>query len=331
VRSRRPLVRAGSAPAQLLAVALAFLAYSAVRFVTQGDRRSALAHGEDLLHVERTLGIDWERSIQGALIAHDGVRQFFTLLYAWGYWPVVVGTLVLLWRVDRVRFRVFRNALFLSGAVGLVVFALYPAAPPRMLHGFTDTVAESGQHFVAHPSGFTNPYAALPSFHAGWFFLAAVVLARAARRPARRVALHLAAPLMSVAVVVTANHYVVDVVLGVALSLGALAVAGRREARRRGSHMVVAPLVPTELEVSPAVTEFLMGVKRSGGVVGRFGVGRAGRRSGLGRLLSAPARPPRGRSGSGGSGGSGGRVDAVALGTDGAAFGFGDRAAVDVA
>jgi hypothetical protein len=36
-----------------------------------------------------------------------------------------------------------------------------------MLSGFTDTVSESGQHLVARPSGFTNPYAALPSFHAG--------------------------------------------------------------------------------------------------------------------------------------------------------------------
>jgi hypothetical protein len=226
-RPPRPIAR-GTARAQLAAVAAAFLAYSAVRVVTQGDRAGALDHGRDLLHLERAIGLDWERGVQDALIGHDVIRHFFTLLYAWGYWPVVAGTLIVLWRVDRVLFAIFRNALFLSGAVGLLVFALYPAAPPRMLDGFTDTVAESGQHFVAHPSGFTNPYAALPSFHAGWFFLAAVVLARAAaRRTALRRVARLLAPLMSVAVVVTANHYVVDVVLGVGLSLAALAVATR--------------------------------------------------------------------------------------------------------
>jgi membrane-associated phospholipid phosphatase len=226
---RLPFVRRSTARAQLAAIGVAFLAYSAVRVVTQGDRAGALDHGRDLLRLERSLGLDWERGVQDALIGHDVIRQFFTLLYAWGYWPVVAGTLIVLWRVDRVLFAIFRNALFLSGAVGLLVFALYPAAPPRMLDGFTDTVAESGQHLVAHPSGFTNPYAALPSFHAGWFFLAAVVLARAAagRPVARRVALALA-PLMSVAVVVTANHYIVDVVLGVGLSLGALTIVTRR-------------------------------------------------------------------------------------------------------
>jgi hypothetical protein len=229
IARRRP---AGSARVQLAALGVAFLAYSAVRFVTQGDRNGALRHGRDLLHFEGLIGLDWERSIQSAVIANDGVRQFFTLLYAWGYWPVVVGTLVVLWRADRLLFTVFRNALFLSGAVGLAVFAIYPAAPPRMLHGFTDTVADSGQQLVAHPSGFTNPYAALPSFHAGWFFLAAIVLARATRGRGLRLALHLIAPLMSVAVVVTANHYVIDVVLGVGLSLGALAIANRTAGRR---------------------------------------------------------------------------------------------------
>jgi hypothetical protein len=169
--------------------------------------------------------------IQDALVPVAAVRQFFTLLYAWGYWPAVVGTLVVLWRIDRRHFAIFRNALFLSGGVGLLVFAAYPAAPPRMLPGFTDTVANSGQHFVAHPSGFTNPYAALPSFHAGWFFLAAVVLARAVAAPGRRAVLRLSAPLMSVAVLVTANHYVVDVVLGVSLSLGALAVVSAADRR----------------------------------------------------------------------------------------------------
>jgi membrane-associated phospholipid phosphatase len=242
----RSLVPSGSARAQFVAVGLAFLAYSVVRFFTQGDRANALHHGRDLLRLEGALGIDWERGVQDLVIGNDAIRQFFTLLYAWGYWPVVAGTLVVLWRWDRALFGVFRNALFLSGAVGLVVFAVYPAAPPRMLDGFTDTVAASGQHFVAHPSGFTNPYAALPSFHAGWFFLAAVVLARATRRARPRLAMHLLAPLMSVAVVVTANHYIVDVVLGIGLSLGALAVAGRVADRRSrcGSGDDVAELLP---------------------------------------------------------------------------------------
>jgi hypothetical protein len=235
-RWRFALVPSGSARAQYLAVALAFLAYSAVRFVTRGDRAIALDHGQQLLDLERAIGIDWERSIQDSVIHNDAIRQFFTLLYAWGYWPAVAGTLVVLWRIDRSRFRVFRNALFLSGAAGLVVFAAYPAAPPRMLPGFTDTVAESGQHFVAHPSGFTNPYAALPSFHAGWFFLAAVVLAGSVRRSGPRRLLLVVAPLMSVAVVVTANHYLVDVFLGVGLSLGALAVAARWPASRPSRH-----------------------------------------------------------------------------------------------
>jgi hypothetical protein len=237
VAERHSRARLTPALAQLGSIGVALVAYLGVRFFTQGDRDRALAHGADLLRVEQALGIDWERATQRAVIGNDVLRGFFTMFYAWGYWPMVVGALLLLWRRNRALFRVFRNALFVSGAVGLLVFALYPAAPPRMLSGFTDTVSESGQHFVAHPSGFTNPYAALPSFHAGWFFIAAMVLARAAGRTGRRLAWRSLAPLMSVTVVVTANHYLIDVVLGVGLSLGALTFAQRRSSRQgaRGS------------------------------------------------------------------------------------------------
>jgi hypothetical protein len=237
VSTRRPQGRSRRwvpALAQLASVVAALGAYLAVRFLTQGDRERALAHGADLLGFEKRLGIDVERGVQSVTARVEVVRDACTLLYAWGYWPVVVGTLVVLWRRRRDLYVLYRNALFVSGAVGLAVFAGYPAAPPRMLSGFTDTVAESGHHFVAHPSGFTNPYAALPSFHAGWFFLAAVVLARSA--PGRRVraGLRMAAPLMSAAVVVTANHYVLDVALGVGLSYAALHVVQRRRAHDSG-------------------------------------------------------------------------------------------------
>jgi hypothetical protein len=231
VRSTAPAARLATPPRsgrrQLAGIGGALLAYLAVRFVTQGDRPRALDHGRDILGFERALGLDIERGVQDALIGHSAIRELSTLFYAWGYWPTLAVALVWLWRRSPRWFEVFRDALVLSGLAGLIVFALYPAAPPRMLPGFTDTVRESGQHLVAHPSAFTNPYAALPSFHAGWFFLATVVLARAARTARARRALLAVAPLMSIAVVVTANHYVVDVLLGVGLSCGALAVASR--------------------------------------------------------------------------------------------------------
>ena len=80
-------------------------------------------------------------------------------------------------------------------------------------------------HFIAHPSLVVNEFAALPSFHIGWVALACAVLMLATQRRWPRGLLIVPPILMTVAVIVTANHYVVDVAASVAISLAALAVS----------------------------------------------------------------------------------------------------------
>jgi uncharacterized membrane protein len=225
--------RARGWPTQVGLVAAGFALYLGVRAVTQGERTAALGHAHDLLGLERSLGLDWERAWQAVTLRHEPLRVLFDTVYASVYWPMIVGALVLLWRRDRRRYVILRDAMAISGVVGLIVFALYPVAPPRMLDGYVDTVsANARQHFIAHPSSFVNPYAALPSFHAGWVALSALVLAASARRWTVRIATLVPAALMAITVVATANHYVIDVFAGVGLSLlGALVAVRVHRAR----------------------------------------------------------------------------------------------------
>ena len=71
-----------------------------------------------------------------------------------------------------------------------------------------------------------NPYAAIPSLHAGYAFLVFLFVAMLAwRTPWRRIVVPLAAlyPLLqSFAVVYTGNHYVVDLLIGFAYASAAL-------------------------------------------------------------------------------------------------------------
>jgi hypothetical protein len=201
----------------------ATVAYLGVRGLTAGDPATAEQNAHAVLRFERHVGLEWEAGVQRLLLDEEHVVRVFNAVYVWGFWPVVAGALVVLYRRDRDRYRTYRNALFLSGLVGLAVFATFPVAPPRFLTGYTDTVALlSGHDEIAHPSGLTNEYAAMPSFHVGWTVLAVVALLPVIRRTIVR---HLAiahAALMSCTVVVTANHYVVDVAAGVAVTLAAL-------------------------------------------------------------------------------------------------------------
>ena len=229
---------------------LAVVAYLAVRGITRSDPGAAMDHARALLRVEGALGIDHERGIQAVALDHHALVRVFDAVYVWCFWPFVVGALVVLYRIDRSRYRRMRTRAVRVGRGRPRGVHAVPGGPPRYLPGFVDTVAViSGQGDAAHPGSFANQYAAVPSFHVGWTVLAGVCLASALRNPwLRRLALaH--GPLMAVTVVVTGNHFVVDGILGVAASLGGLAVAGALDRRQAVATMPapVTPLVPAGL------------------------------------------------------------------------------------
>lgn len=144
------------------------------------------------------------------------VSHFFVmpLLAAW------------LWVRDRARFRRFAGALALLALLGCATYVLFPAAPPWLasergllepttrlvphLWGWMGVGATEG--IVGTGYRYANDVAAVPSLHAALALL--VVLAVWPRRRWLQ-ALALSYPLaMALAIVYTAEHYVVDVLLG---------------------------------------------------------------------------------------------------------------------
>jgi len=121
-----------------------------------------------------------------------------------------------------------------SGALGLVVFITYPVAPPRLVDPeLVDTVTERSHAYrYLQPPNFVNQYAALPSLHAGWDLLVGISIATAGGTLLVRLIGWALPPLMAVAVVATANHYVIDVVAGIALALIGHLIALWLERRR---------------------------------------------------------------------------------------------------
>ena len=225
---------------QLTLIVGAFVAYMAVRAVANDSPSDAMSNAHDLLGFERVLGLDVERRAQAFALDRPSLIEFFNVVYAWTYWPLLIGTFVYTWIRRRDLFVVYRNAIFLSGALGLLIFVVYPVAPPRFLDGFVDTIdAADRSHGIAHPSFIINKFAALPSFHVGWVTLACVVIAMSITYRPARVLLALPPMLMATAVVVTGNHYIIDAIAGIALSLLGLA-AGHHRARQASVATVAA-------------------------------------------------------------------------------------------
>jgi hypothetical protein len=112
-----------------------------------------------------------------------------------------------------------RNAFLAANALALVVFMVYPVAPPRLAgasDGFVDTlnkVSNVDLHGGVF-AGWFNPHAAVPSMHFGYAIMIGVVGMLLLRSwPLRLLAL--AYPVVVfITITGTANHYVVDSVAG---------------------------------------------------------------------------------------------------------------------
>ena len=130
-----------------------------------------------------------------------------------------------------------RTAIFASGAIGMIIFLAYPVAPPRLTGlGLTDTVTSYSHAYRAlQPPSLMDRYAALPSLHFGWDLLVGLTLARFHPRTAVRVLGALMPVAMALAVVMTANHYVLDVVVGGIVAMAGLAIAIAAHPRARAA------------------------------------------------------------------------------------------------
>lgn len=207
-------------------IVAAWLLYSLVRGLSDGQVGRAFANADSVITAERALGIFVEADIQRAALG-SVLIDLANAVYS-AFWPIILGVLgwLLIWHPKQ--YRLYRNALLVSGGFSLAVFALYPLAPPRFLpeHGFVDTIAAYSDVYAGFSaSALVNDYAAMPSLHVGWVLLMCIALWRVARWRAVRIGAVVVPVLMFAATVVTANHYFVDGVAGGLVIGTALATA----------------------------------------------------------------------------------------------------------
>jgi membrane-associated phospholipid phosphatase len=221
--------RARPAARELLVIVLAALVYAAVRVLTEGDSREAEANGRRILRLEHALHIQWESGLQSQVLAREWLSTLADWFYIWGFWPVLVAAAIFLYARHRDEYVLLRNAVFISGLIGFVFFALLPVAPPRLADSsVVDTIREHTTWYrTMQPIKLTNQYAAMPSLHVGWSMLVGIAVARAIRHPAAYAFAVLMPTAMALAVVVTANHYIADVLVGSAVAATALLIAFR--------------------------------------------------------------------------------------------------------
>ena len=208
-----PLSRGGM---QIALFLLAYLVYSAARFVTIGDLPDAQAHAHWIVGLEDDLAVNVEASVQDALTG-TVVLWVLNHLYLAAQLVVLPGALYFLYKKSRVGYERLRNTILATWLISIPVYGLFPVAPPRLADiGMVDTISQQTGFAMdsSLTTSFYNELAAVPSLHVGFAFAVGIAIAASTSNRLVKVLAHLWGPAIALAVVATGNHYVFDIVAG---------------------------------------------------------------------------------------------------------------------
>ena len=218
--------------------------YSMVRNSVGDVSAVAFRNASEILHLEDAWHLAVERGLNDWVQGSGVLAAAVALHYATLHFVVTPAVLVWLYRRRRAEYRVVSGALMATTAMALLGFYLVPTAPPRLLPSerFVDVMSQTASWGWWPSSGapaseaISNQFAAMPSLHCAWALWCGIVLAVMVRRTWVRV-VGVLYPLSTFFVVMgSGNHYLLDVVAGVALLLvvgGAVVLGGRQLQSRR--------------------------------------------------------------------------------------------------
>ena len=211
---------------EVLLLTLLYVGYEWVRGNAPERKALAFANAARVQSLERHLHIDFELSVNHALLHYLWMMDAASIYYQLTHEVIVLALLVWLWKRHRRNYALLRSTLVVLSLVSLAMYWAFPLAPPRFSEpGAVDTMLVHPVLFAGMKSvtGLVNLYAAMPSVHVAWALWCAVAITFVTESPWRFLAW--AYPVVTTAVVLgTANHYVLDVIVGVLLVLSSMYV-----------------------------------------------------------------------------------------------------------
>lgn len=208
---------------ELTLLSILYVGYSASRLLASNDFQAARGRAVEILNFEKAWRIAVETPLNDLFARDDLIGLFGSLWYATTHYIVTAVVLIWLYRRSATQYVTARRALVVATIIGLAFYLLVPTAPPRLIDGaYIDILSQHAQAGwwgadASAPRGFggmTNELAAMPSLHAGWALWVALVLIRAQVREVFQHTAILYAVITAIVIVGTANHWVLDVVVG---------------------------------------------------------------------------------------------------------------------
>jgi hypothetical protein len=221
---------------QVALFAAAYYGYRLVRGMVDGRAATAFENARNLIDVERALGIFVEPTMQAWTSGSHFLLDAASWVYINAQTTVTVSALIWLYLFRNASFYFVRNMMVVAMGVALVGYMVFPTAPPRFFPewGFFDSVADftGVRSDSVTANALFNPYAAVPSMHVAFALMIGWPLAKLVKWPALRVFWFAYPFLVTIVIVVTANHFLADAILG-AMTAGFAAYTAAWMARAR--------------------------------------------------------------------------------------------------
>jgi hypothetical protein len=208
--------------------------YELVRGQGNATLSAAREHTDWIVSLERHLHLYGEHAFQRAVHALPGVPTVLGIAYILLHFAGTAAALVWIHRRHRNAFPLVRNTLIFSTAVALLVYVVFPAAPPRLAGlGFADTVTQGAHVNLSSDmlGSLYNPFAAVPSLHFGYALLVGAAVGVLARRRWVRVLGWAYPAFMLVTIVGTGNHFFFDAITGGIVVAAAFLISRRLTGR----------------------------------------------------------------------------------------------------
>ena len=207
----------------------AYYVYRIVRGMVDDRVATAFANAREIVSIERGLHLFVEPDIQRFARAHEWLIDVSSWMYVNSHFVVTTVALAWIYLRRNERFYFVRNMFMVAMGLALVLYVLFPTAPPRLLPdlGFVDLANRYGESIYGpYADGLSGQLMAMPSLHVGWAALVAWTVWRQAVGRGRWLGIgHLV--VMTVVVVASANHWWMDGLVAVALLVLVVAAVER--------------------------------------------------------------------------------------------------------
>jgi hypothetical protein len=209
--------------AELVSAVIFYVVYSTIRNLSGQDVTAARQNALKLMRWQDALGINVEQPMQEWALTFKPLIIACNYFYGSLHFIVTAGVLIFLYRKHSDDYPLWRNMLAFGTGLALIGFALWPLMPPRLLpasYGFQDTLDQFPTFWSFNRGAvnkISNQFAAMPSVHCAWSLWCALALVPRLKRGWAKTLAVLYPVGTIIAIVLTANHFFLDVVGGYAV------------------------------------------------------------------------------------------------------------------